>query len=184
MTQPLNAVTDRLFQGSVPDPALSYDRFTMIVLCAQEQQPELPRFPRKIVRPAFDDTHEPTKEEIDRARNAASEVARELLAGGCVLVTCAAGLNRSGLVSGLALTMSTRLPADEIIAKIRAARGDMALCNRTFAAIVEQSAQLRDRLVAGKLDGKAKSPRAKGAAVPQRGRGEPRSEAREVFRRR
>lgn len=165
---PFNQVTDQLFQGSVPDPGSSYDNFSMIVLCAEERQPELPRFRGHILRPAFSDTPDPSKAEIDRARRAASEVGTELMRGGRVLVTCAAGLNRSGLVTGFALIMTTRLSPIDIIKGIRAARGDLALSNPTFAKMVFSAADIRDRVLAG-VDDAAKQ--ARGRAPTSRGPG-------------
>lgn len=149
---PYSQVTDQIFQGSVPDPTSSYDNFSMIVLCAEEQQPELPRFKRRILRPAFNDTPHPTNAEIARARGAASEVGTELMRGGRVLVTCAAGLNRSGLVTGLVLIMTTRLSPIDIIKGIRAARGDLALSNPAFTKLIFSGAEVRDRVLAGVAD--------------------------------
>jgi len=146
--EPFNKVTEKLYQGSVPDDAHAYDGFTMIVLCAQERQPALPKFRGKVLRPAFDDTANPTADEMERARKAASEVGTEIMRGGRVLVTCAAGLNRSGLVTGLALTMTTRMPALEIVRAIRAARGEDALSNPTFHQHVFAAADLRDQVLA------------------------------------
>lgn len=52
---------------------------------------------------------------------------------GRTLVHCQAGLNRSGLLSALALILSGTYPPDAI-KKLRAARGtDQVLCNKTFA---------------------------------------------------
>ena len=50
-----------------------------------------------------------------------------------VLVRCSGGLNRSGLVSALALTHLGR-SADEAVALVRAARGPWALTNPGFVA--------------------------------------------------
>jgi hypothetical protein len=58
-------------------------------------------------------------------------VASMVDAGDHVVVNCAAGLNRSGLVVGRALIALGHQPA-EAIELIRAARGPNALFNRTF----------------------------------------------------
>jgi protein-tyrosine phosphatase len=50
---------------------------------------------------------------------------------GTVLVHCQAGLNRSGLVTGLALVKSGMPPA-EAIAAMRERRSPAVLCNKTF----------------------------------------------------
>lgn len=158
--EPFNKVTSKLYQGSVPDPASRYEGFSMIVLCAMEKQPELPRFKGQVLRPAFDDTTEPTTEHIQRARDAAASVGAELMSGGRILVTCAAGLNRSGLVTGLALTMTTRLSAIEIVEMIRAARGPDALCNGTFHQMIFSAAKLRDRVLSSRSPSGSKHGRA------------------------
>lgn len=147
--QPYNEVTERICQGSVPNAASSYYQFSMIVLCAEERQPELPRFKGRILRPAFNDTMTPSDGDIERSRQAARDVGAELMRGGRVLVTCAAGLNRSGLVTGLALVITTRMPHEEIVQRIRAARGDQALCNPTFAKMIVSAANVRDQYLAG-----------------------------------
>ena len=52
-------------------------------------------------------------------------------AGKKVLIRCQAGLNRSGLVMALVLMREGHAPR-EAIDLIRARRGDIALCNKTF----------------------------------------------------
>ena len=52
-------------------------------------------------------------------------------AGNRVLVRCQAGLNRSGLVTGLILLKSGK-KADEVVKLIRSKRGDYALSNDQF----------------------------------------------------
>lgn len=130
----ISKVAPRLYQGSAPTD-LAYVGFTMIVLCAEEYQPELPAFQGKIVRAGFNDTPKPTPQDLDTAARASEEVFAELVRGGRVLVTCAAGLNRSALVVGMVL--GRRLPANDVIAAIRHARGERALSNPTFRQIVE-----------------------------------------------
>ena len=130
-------VAPRLYQGGAPDPSKPYSDFDAIFLCAAEYQP--PRFPRfkgTIVRCGFDDTSQPTAHERRIAIRAAREVAKRLGKGQTVLVTCYAGWNRSGLVVGLALRMATRWSAEDIIRRIRKARGERALSNPAFVRII------------------------------------------------
>lgn len=61
----------------------------------------------------------------------ASVVADAVADGRRVLVRCSGGLNRSGLVVGLALLRAGRTPA-EAMALVRAARGPWALTNPGF----------------------------------------------------
>jgi hypothetical protein len=53
-------------------------------------------------------------------------------------VTCYAGLNRSGLISALALHMITEWPLPVIIDAIRAKRGPHALSNPRFVELLQQ----------------------------------------------
>lgn len=129
-------VAPRLYQGGAVDPTRSYHPFTMLVLCAEELQPLLPRFKGKLLRPGFRDCHNPSSSEIRRAREAAAAVADEVRRGGQVLVTCAMGLNRSGLVTGLALNRLTKLSPEAVIGRIRRARGEEALFNSVFRQIL------------------------------------------------
>lgn len=122
--------------GSVPDPTKAYTEFSAIVLCAQEFQPRFRRFKGTVIRAPFADTKYPTAKERRIAIRSAREVAKRLKKGQRVLVTCAMGLNRSGLVTGLALRMASRMHPTEIIRRIREARGEYALSNPAFERIV------------------------------------------------
>ncbi len=62
-----------------------------------------------------------------------------------VVVNCAAGLNRSGLIVGRALIALGYAPADAI-ALIREARGPRALYNRTFEQFLLERCTPRDRV--------------------------------------
>jgi len=74
----------------------------------------------------------------DEVLDVADEVAREVEAGGKVLVVCNMGLNRSGLVVGLALRF-LGMPADKVVDYIRDKRSSDALSNSTFADMVENA---------------------------------------------
>lgn len=64
------------------------------------------------------------------------------LAYGPTLVHCQAGLNRSGLISALALILNGRTP-DEAIALLREKRGEIVLCNTHFEKwLRERTAEL------------------------------------------
>jgi hypothetical protein len=145
VTPDFDKVSPRLYQGGKVDGRFTYKPFSMIVLCSEEHQPRMARYRGRIVRPAFDDTLYPNEKERKAALAAAKKVANELYNGGRVLVTCSAGLNRSGLVTGLALCMGTRLHGDQIVRLIRTARGEQALSNRTFEKIVRDFSQGKAR---------------------------------------
>lgn len=141
-------VMPRIHQGGALDPSRSYRPFSMIVLCAAEEQPQLPRFAGKVLRPAFiDSSAERDADAIFRAAHQASrEVAREWINGGNILVTCQMGWNRSGLVVGLSMNRITAVSPDRIVAAIRRARGKDALCNLRFEAMIFANNQARARI--------------------------------------
>lgn len=130
-----NRIAPKLYQGSFPDPNL-YDLrregIYAVVLCADELQPPKEMYPGVvIVRAPMHDIEGPQGARSCVVANMASAyVARLLRAGKRVLVTCAAGRNRSGLVT--ALTMA-RLGWDPHAAvyQIQRCRAN-ALTNRTF----------------------------------------------------
>ncbi len=131
-------VVPRLYQGGAVVPGHSYDAFSLIILCAQEHQPVLPHFRGQLLRPAFDDTTTPSSGEVGRAQVAARHVVREYRRNlqGNILVTCAMGWNRSGLVTALALTQLTGWSTGQIIDVIRRARGPNAMSNPAFCGIL------------------------------------------------
>lgn len=136
-TAPKNAseVIPRLWQGGAPKPG-SY-AFDLIVLAASEYQPSADKFPGvEILRvPLPDDwrgmTADARAQLYASAVAAAQAVATAHRAGRRVLVTCGAGLNRSGLITGLALR-DLGHTADEALALIRKARGARALAGKAF----------------------------------------------------
>ena len=73
----------------------------------------------------------PWIEDADVVHALGQRVADQVLAGRRVVVNCAAGLNRSGLIVGRALIHLAYRPR-EAVRLIRAARGPHALRNRTF----------------------------------------------------
>lgn len=75
------------------------------------------------------------------AQYAADWVVEMFEAGRRVLVTCAAGRNRSGLVSALALMKRRGLSGEEAVARVQAMRKD-ALTNESFAEYVRSRSQM------------------------------------------
>jgi len=74
---------------------------------------------------------------IELAKFAANKVIKTIMQGNNALVTCMAGLNRSGLISGLALRKLTGEDPQAIIDSIRRNRSIVALSNPLFAKIVK-----------------------------------------------
>lgn len=129
-------VAPRLWMGAAPDPNREYSEFDVIVLCAGEVQPTFRAFKGTVIRAPYSDSQRPTVTERKIAIRAAREVSKRLRKGHRVLVTCVMGWNRSGLVCALALKMASRYQVDEIINRIRKARGSDALSNQAFERIV------------------------------------------------
>jgi hypothetical protein len=133
-----NEIIPGIWQGSAPEPGpLVGRRFAVLVLCAEEYQPEAGRFPgcKRVLRAELDDA-EPTPRELAEALRAAQHVVKYYRRGWPTLVTCAQGLNRSGLVSGLAMRR-LGVPGPATVQLIRRARGEFALSNSAFRRIVE-----------------------------------------------
>lgn len=116
-----------LWQGAAP-PEGSRLRdlgFSALVLCAKEHQPKARVFPgvQTFHAPNDDDfSRPPTRDELRIALNAARQVAQIVRRRDTVLVTCWMGLNRSGLVSALALHLLTGHSGFTCIQDVRRAR--------------------------------------------------------------
>ena len=125
-----------LAQGSVPTQGSPlHAMFDSVVLCAEEHQDiALPGI--EVIHAPFDDSgHGPTPAEVQIAWRAARRVVRRLRTGKRVLVTCAMGWNRSGLVVGFVLITLGLAPA-QAIDVIRMARGPTALSNKHFVRLL------------------------------------------------
>lgn len=134
MRQDRSQITPNIWVGAVPTDLenLPNRGFSHLVLCAEEHQ-----FPNKKVEgldirrcPLIDiDVGEIFN--LDQAINAAHWTADAAFSGGKVLVTCAAGVNRSALVTALALRLLGVSP-QAAIDQIRARRFPYCLSNDTF----------------------------------------------------
>jgi protein-tyrosine phosphatase len=124
-----------LYQGAAPasSHAVTSAGFQVLVLAAVEvQPPEHALVGLDVLRcPLTDDPTRPlTEREWSAAVACAKAVRRRLVRGQSVLVTCAQGRNRSGLVSALTLIQSGWQP-QEAIRHIKQHR-DFALTNPRF----------------------------------------------------
>lgn len=140
-----NLIVPGLYVGSKPPPG-GYPNVDVIVLAAQEYQPQALQFPgvEVIHAPLDDDPTRPMHEnEIAMVARAACRVAHRLREGQRVLVTCAMGLNRSALIAALAMHEVHGMGADEIIACLRKARGSWALSNPNFEKLLRSVASPR-----------------------------------------
>lgn len=136
-----------LWQGAQPPEGEELGRagFSLLVLCAQEYQPPSEAFPGvEVVHVPFDDSSFMVSD-ITLLRLVRPAVLRTIMAvrsGRKVLVTCHAGLNRSGLVTGLALRGLTGMPGAAVVRQLKDRRSLWALSNSQFRQIVLDSSQL------------------------------------------
>lgn len=118
-----------LWQGSKPvyGRTVADAGFHTLVLCAREYQPASVYFPKvTVVHAPNDDNAEEypfTVEKLKVAIAASSEVVKALQNGQRVLVTCAAGINRSGLVTALSLHRLYGWSGVDCIQHVRRKRG-------------------------------------------------------------
>jgi hypothetical protein len=136
----VDKIQEGLWQGSVPPGGtiLKEKGFDVVVLCADDfqflDQPD--RYPGlEVLRCPYDDYHELPDHQLAMIVDTAFQVAKHVRAGKKVLVTCAAGLNRSGLVTGLALQLLTKWSGRAVLTHVRSRR-NMALCNPFFAGCI------------------------------------------------
>ncbi len=133
-----------LWQGALPPEGDEVESrgFSVLVLCARELQPPAENYPGVKVIHAPNDDHPDygplDREKLRTAIRAAKEAVEALRGGGKALVTCAAGANRSGLVSGLTLHLlygwSGKKAIDMIRRKRKVKGGYQPLSNEEFVS--------------------------------------------------
>lgn len=127
-----------LYQGSVPPEGqeLTASGFHLLLLCAREHQPPATRFPGvRVYYCPSRDTPDPTARELAVAWEASRVAADAIARGQKVLVTCFAGLNRSGLVVGFTLVRLGIRPKDAV--RLVQSRRALSLNNPTFVQAIE-----------------------------------------------
>lgn len=125
-----------LWVGGKPPCDRDMPGFDMVVLCAREYQPEM-TFKGRVIRCPIPDG--PLSGlELRYAFASSKVIAKALAARQRILVTCAAGINRSVLVACLALARVTRLGADDLIRIMRVRRHPKALYNTHFQDILRR----------------------------------------------
>jgi hypothetical protein len=129
-----NRIASRLWQGSAP-PCGSYPNFQTIVLAAKEYQLHARQLPgSKVVYAPLDDNALGMQPYEGRLiENASFECWADWRQGKRILVTCAMGLNRSGVVMARTLMRCFRWDAETAIRCVQAGRPG-ALYNRHFVA--------------------------------------------------
>ena len=139
-----NEIAPGLLQGGFPNnpERLAEEGIDVIVLSAVEFQPEGDEdlvFPgvEVIAVPLVDDAMGPTTRQMQAALEVASQVMQALEDGKTVLVTCALGRNRSGLITSLVLVGRYGMSGSEAVSRVREAR-PRALSNKAFVALLEK----------------------------------------------
>lgn len=129
----------KLYQGSYPREGIRQHGFDVLVLCAEELQLREAEPGLRVIHCPLNDSPyvQFGQREWNRAWRAAEQVTDLLLRGARVLVTCAQGRNRSGLVSALVLYRITAMNGVECVHHIRQLRAD-ALTNHQFVAALRQ----------------------------------------------
>ncbi len=132
-----------LHQGAAPlvGQELS-DKFDTIVFCAEEYQPRNNWNVECLYCPLDDAT--PTVTEVTHAKATGKRVADRVRSGKRVLVTCAQGRNRSGLVNGYALQFLGETPPASVQLIQRLRRN--ALTNDAFVNALLRGPQSVDVL--------------------------------------
>lgn len=132
-------IVSRVYQGSKPPlgPMVGRSGFDVLVLCAEEIQPDSQCFPGVDVLRAGIDDAELSPREWMRVVRAADMTAARVRSGQRVLITCHMGLNRSGIVTAVTLHMLTGQPGDAIVEHIQSRRSG-ALCNPSFVHAIRR----------------------------------------------
>lgn len=127
-----NRIATHLYQGSAPPngAAVALAHFDVLVLCAEElrpiQQPQ--QFPGvEVLYCPIDDPDPRVRNRMDgadwqKAVWTARQVASRIRQDKRVLVTCAQGINRSGLVCAMVVHMLTKRPGDLCVQHVKRAR--------------------------------------------------------------
>lgn len=130
-------IAPKLYQGGVPPigASLAEKDIHTLVLCAEEHQIAPHFFPGVEVLgcPFVDREGHLTRKQWALIHSTAERVARRVRAQKRTLVTCAAGLNRSGLVTALALTEIYGCSGAEAVRWVQKER-EGALFNKSFVS--------------------------------------------------
>ncbi len=118
-----------LWMGGCEDGVSLDHDFDLVISCYPWEKYALGPATRRIEARLYDRGELP--DDMGAVYTLADMVVAALGEGKRVLVHCQAGLNRSGLIAGLALVLLGREPADAI-ALLRERRHRVVLCNTTF----------------------------------------------------
>jgi protein-tyrosine phosphatase len=146
-------IVPQIWQGPWPGTGryVASSGFGLLVLCAQELQEPAESFPdvKVVYAPNYDDgVHDLTRDLLKVAIEAARQVEDAYRQGIKCLITCRAGLNRSGLVTGLALHMIFGWDGRTCVRRVQRMRkpyqGVKPLSNRQFVRALYNLKQTTD----------------------------------------
>lgn len=125
------AAGGELWMGMRPKSYVGYD---LVVNCEYHgTRSPLRGYTGRLLRvPLWDDDDFDLEPHSQTIKAAASEVGMAVLAGKKVLVHCTGGLNRSGIVTVLAVAYLHAIEPRNALILVRAARDSLVLCNRAF----------------------------------------------------
>jgi len=134
----VSQIAPKLYQGSFPDPAKRIERagFQTLVLTAAELQPDARAYGSavEVLRCRLADNPEgPTRYEWNAILTVAAAIDRRLRGGRRILVTCAQGRNRSGIVMAVVLHRLYNWSGEKCVRWIQSRRQD-SLTNPGFVA--------------------------------------------------
>jgi protein-tyrosine phosphatase len=135
-----------LWIGSAPPIGWTVGQhFDCLILSAMEYPPGPSCFPKvETLAVSMNDDGTPMrKQEMAEAVRAAGKALAWLKAGKRVLVTCHAGLNRSGLICALVLCKGNGMTSERAVEAVRAARGPNALRNEWFLEFLSAYCSVR-----------------------------------------
>lgn len=134
-------IAEGLYVGAFPEPeTVKVGMFDVIVFCAKELQPSSRRgYPvAEVLRIRIDDARL-NPEILGAATSAAKAVAERVTQGKRVLVTCAAGINRSAFVAALALVRLTGKPGWHAAELVKLRRRCLGIGNRRLCPLSNQT---------------------------------------------
>jgi protein-tyrosine phosphatase len=134
----ISHVEGNLWQGGCEHGLKLDDDFVRVVSLYQWERYDLGPNTERIEFKMYDSHDGVDWDDLDKA----SELVVEGVAKGKTLVHCQAGLNRSGLVAGVAL-MKMGKTAQQAIDLLRKSRSPLVLCNQTF---VQQLHELQAKM--------------------------------------
>lgn len=144
----VNEIYTNLWQGACPPPGglVAAKGFHVLVLAAEEHQ-NADLYPGvTVILAPGDDDERPHRLQgfLPNWLRAAEEVAQRVKDGQKVLVTCMAGLNRSGFITAVALHHLTGWSGQTCVDRVKERR-QYALCNRTFAQYICENVKAREK---------------------------------------